>query len=75
MKKKKCITAIVLLFLFVLSGLVWADSQGITVYVTKTGKKYHVESCRYLRSSKIPITLESAKSQGYDPCSVCSPSR
>lgn len=43
-----------------------------TVYITRTGAKYHRGSCRYLRYSKIPITLESAK-QGYSPCSVCRP--
>ena len=43
-----------------------------TVYVTRTGAKYHRGSCRYLRSSKIPISLEKAK-QSYGPCSVCRP--
>lgn len=44
----------------------------ITVYVTRTGAKYHRGSCRYLRYSKIPISLEAAK-QSYGPCSVCRP--
>ena len=43
-----------------------------TVYITRTGKKYHRGSCRYLRSSKIPISLTNAK-RGYSPCSVCDP--
>ena len=43
-----------------------------TVYVTRTGTKYHRGSCRYLRYSKIPIDLESAK-RNYGPCSVCRP--
>jgi micrococcal nuclease len=44
----------------------------ITVYVTRTGAKYHRGSCRYLSKSKIPISLEEAKTR-YSPCSVCSP--
>jgi competence protein ComEC len=44
-----------------------------TVYVTKTGKKYHLASCRSLAKSKIPISLKDAKAKGYTPCSVCKP--
>lgn len=47
----------------------------ITVYVTDTGKKYHVDGCRYLRKSRIPMKLAEAKKAGYDPCSVCKPPR
>ena len=43
-----------------------------TVYITRTGKKYHRGSCSYLRSSKTPISLTDAK-RGYSPCSVCNP--
>ena len=43
-----------------------------TVYITRTGAKYHLSSCRYLRYSKIPISLEKAR-QSYGPCSVCRP--
>ena len=46
----------------------------IIVYVTRTGAKYHVDGCQYLRSSQIPITLEEAK-LSYDPCSKCHPPR
>jgi len=45
------------------------------VYVTNTGTKYHVDGCRYLSKSKIRMTLEDAKRQGYEPCSVCRPPR
>ena len=43
-----------------------------TVYITRTGKKYHRGSCSYLRYSKIPISLTDAK-RLYSPCSVCKP--
>lgn len=46
----------------------------IIVYVTRTGEKYHMDGCQYLRSSQIPITLEEAR-QSYEPCSKCDPPR
>ena len=46
---------------------------GRTVYITKTGEKYHLGSCRYLKKSKIPIDIDDAVARGYTPCSVCSP--
>ena len=48
------------------------ETQAVTVYVTRTGKKYHRGGCRYLRRSKIPIALSSAKLR-YGPCSLCGP--
>ncbi len=49
------------------------SSSGGTVYVTRTGDKYHRGSCRYLRQSKIAISKSEAKKQGYTPCKVCKP--
>jgi hypothetical protein len=48
------------------------DTQGVVVYVTRSGKKYHRASCSYLRKSKIPISLSEARGQ-YGPCSRCRP--
>lgn len=48
--------------------------QAETVYITRTGKKYHRGSCSALRRSKIPIALVDAK-QGYAPCARCDPPR
>ena len=59
-----------LVFIF-LSMAIFAIAQ--TVYITKTGSKYHSDGCRYLSRSCIPISLSEAKSEGYDPCSVCDP--
>lgn len=50
-----------------------SDKQNITVYITKTGKKYHRAGCRYLSRSQIPISLKEAEAEGYQPCSVCNP--
>jgi endonuclease YncB( thermonuclease family) len=49
------------------------ESKGETVYITKTGKKYHRASCQYLRKSKIPRSKKDAKAQGYGSCSRCKP--
>ncbi len=49
------------------------DNNSYTVYVAKTGKKYHSSGCRYLSKSCIPINSNKAISEGYDPCSVCDP--
>lgn len=46
-------------------------TDGITVYITDTGTKYHNEGCQYLSDSKHAISLEAAKAQGYTPCSRC----
>ena len=42
------------------------------VYRTKTGEKYHRESCIHLKS-KIETTVDEALSMGLEPCSVCQP--
>ena len=49
------------------------QSKSSTVYITRTGSKYHRSSCSYLRQSKISITLKNAKSSGYTACSRCKP--
>ena len=48
--------------------------EDVTVYVTRTGKKYHLGSCSSLRRSKVPISLAEGKQQ-YGACSRCSPPR
>lgn len=58
---------------FVLVACVQSSSEAQTVYVTKTGAKYHRGDCHYLKYSKFPITLSNAEKQGYTPCSFCRP--
>lgn len=50
-----------------------SDPVNQTVYITKTGKAYHKDGCRYLSNSKIAILLSDAKANGYKPCSICKP--
>lgn len=45
-----------------------------TVYITRTGKKYHREWCSYLKS-KAEVTIDEAKGRGLEPCSRCDPPR
>ena len=49
------------------------QTKGKTVYITKSGKKYHRAACRYLSKSKVPISLKDAKTSGYTAYSVCKP--
>jgi len=44
-----------------------SDQQTQTVYVTRTGKKYHRDGCRYLASSKFPISLKEPRRRGTLP--------
>ena len=49
------------------------NKKEVTVYTTKTGSKYHAESCKYLRQSKFKTTKKEAIASGYGACSVCKP--
>ena len=57
---------------FALTSLMLARAQSETVYVTRTGQKYHLDGCRSLSRSKIPMALTEAAKR-YGPCSVCRP--
>ena len=48
------------------------QSEQITVYITNSGTKYHLDGCRHLKS-KIEKTLEEAKALKLEPCKVCNP--
>ncbi len=47
-------------------------TQETTVYVTKSGTKYHTGSCSYLKGGGIAISLSDAQ-KTYSPCSRCNP--
>jgi micrococcal nuclease len=44
-----------------------------TVYVTRTGKRYHRANCRYLATSRISMSLKDAQAKGYTACKACRP--
>lgn len=64
MKKQKLFLTLIFVFLL---GNIFAQ----TVYVTKSGKKYHKANCRSLSKSSIAISLADANAKGYQPCKVC----
>ena len=49
------------------------DNGDITVYATKTGKRYHKAGCSSLRKSSIPMKLRDAVAAGLTPCGNCHP--
>ena len=49
-----------------------AGDIGTTVYVARTGGKYHRSGCGSLSKSKIPIALNDAMAR-YEPCKRCRP--
>lgn len=44
-----------------------------TVYITKTGSKYHLKGCKYLNDTSYITTVTSAEQKGYMPCTLCNP--
>ena len=64
---KKIITLIIILIIS--ANLI---AQNI-VYITKTGKKYHLKSCRTIKGEAYQISLSEAKYKGYTACKVCKP--
>lgn len=53
----------------------YAHAEEKTVYVTPTGKKFHIKNCRTLTKSKkvTEISKTKATEQGYTACKVCRP--
>lgn len=68
---KKLIRHIILLA--VVFAFLAKTAEAQVVYITKTGTKYHEETCRYLSNSKYPVSLVDAKQRSYEPCKVCKP--
>jgi hypothetical protein len=60
------------IFVILLSVGALLAAQTDTVYVTKTGAKYHRAGCSSLRSSSIPMPLSQAATK-YSPCKICKP--
>lgn len=47
--------------------------DGVLVYVTPHGKKYHRRDCQHVRNGATALTLREARAKGYTPCSRCKP--
>ena len=48
-----------------------ASVRECTVYVTKTGVRYHRGSCSSLRHSRRALSRTEAIAEGYTPCRLC----
>lgn len=44
-----------------------------TVYITPSGKMYHLDGCDYLGENKIGISLKAAINTEYEACEYCQP--
>lgn len=64
-------TTVLFLFLVLLQGCAFSQADDQTVYITRTGNKYHKSTCQYLKYSRIGIRQSVAKEQGYTACSAC----
>jgi hypothetical protein len=60
-------------FLFTAFFLLASQLSAQTVFITKTGAKYHKESCRYAKTGWAS-DLVAAKKRGLTACLVCKPS-
>lgn len=47
------------------------NKQSRTVYVGKTGNKYHYQNCRTLKNGAYPMSLDDALAEGRTACKVC----
>lgn len=68
----RTVSALVAILLFVANVSAQAPKPTDTVYVTKTGTKYHRAGCRSLSRSQIAMTLKEASAR-YTPCLICKP--
>lgn len=50
-----------------------AEKGGDTVYISKSGSKYHKQSCSTLKGNGTPISLNEAIAKGKQPCKKCKP--
>lgn len=42
-----------------------------TVFITRSGEKYHADGCRFLARSRISVSLAEARARGFEACGVC----
>lgn len=48
-------------------------SAGLTVYVTRSGEKYHRANCSFARKGATAISVQDALDKGLTPCTRCKP--
>jgi hypothetical protein len=50
-----------------------SQNVGYTVYIGRSGSKYHRANCRTLRNGSTAIGVNIAKGRGYTACKICNP--
>lgn len=48
-----------------------SETKDCTVYITRTGSKYHRSGCSSLRYSRVAVTRSQAIAAGYTACKRC----
>lgn len=49
------------------------EEEERTVYVTPSGKKYHLDGCDYLSEKKMAVSESDAVTAGFEACAYCQP--
>lgn len=49
------------------------EEEERTVYVTPSGKKYHLDGCKFLSEKRMAISEKDAKNARYEACAYCQP--
>ena len=49
------------------------EEEKRTVYATPSGKKYHLDGCKFLGEKGMAISIHDAKNANYEPCAYCQP--
>ncbi len=49
------------------------EEEERTVYVTPSGKKYHLDGCDYLSEKRMAVSLKDALKGKYEACAYCQP--
>jgi hypothetical protein len=62
-----------IIYLLLICSIFSSIASAQTVYITKSGSKYHSDGCSYLKKSSTPIDIKEVVSKGYTPCSRCKP--
>lgn len=57
--------------LFIETSLAGRLEPESAVYVSRGGRKYHVENCLYVGDGYTKMQLQEAQEQGFTPCSKC----
>jgi len=72
MKRVFILLTVILLFIFASCDLM--DDSDTTVYITKTGGKYHKINCSTIKKSTVySISKGEARAEGYSACGTCKP--